>query len=351
VTSPPRGRTIASAACLLLGFVLAAALFFHFGYGPVATAFKSMGWLGFAAIVLFRLGLVVLMGSSWWVLGRGRADAAVGRFVWGRLIRDSASEVLPLSQLGGFVSGARAVALRGVSGSFATASTLVDLSVELVTKLPYALAGLGLLCMLRPQTQLAVPAIGGLVLLAAAAVLFIALQSRGAALGDRLRARLARRWPALQLAETDAIRDTVESIQRARPNLRWALAGHLASWFLGGVETWLLLLFAGAPLGLGAAIAIDSLVATLRSGAFFVPGALGVQEGGYLILCGAFGVAAGPALAVSLIRRARDGFIGVPALLVWQAMESARARRSLLARQPLFPLQSACGRARDASLR
>ena len=37
-------------------------------------------------------------------------------FLWGRLIRDAGAEVLPVSQMGGCVLGARVVALAGVSG-------------------------------------------------------------------------------------------------------------------------------------------------------------------------------------------------------------------------------------------
>jgi hypothetical protein len=59
-----------------------------------------------------------------------------------------------------------------------------------------------------------------------------------------------------------------------------------------------------------------------------VPNGLGVQEGGYLVLAPLFGVGPEFALAISLLKRARDIAIGVPVLIVWQAMEGRRALRA-----------------------
>jgi len=74
-----------------------------------------------------------------------------------------------------------------------------------------------------------------------------------------------------------------------------------------------------------AALAIDSLLYGLRSVAFFVPSALGVQEGGLVLLGGMFGLGPEAALALSFIKRGRDLAIGVPALLAWQMIEGRRA--------------------------
>jgi hypothetical protein len=51
-----------------------------------------------------------------------------------------------------------------------------------------------------------------------------------------------------------------------------------------------------------------------------------VQEAGYVALGALFGVPPDIAIAVSLIRRARDVTLGVPILLVWQLVEVRRLR-------------------------
>jgi hypothetical protein len=59
-----------------------------------------------------------------------------------------------------------------------------------------------------------------------------------------------------------------------------------------------------------------------------VPGAIGVQEGGYVVLGPLFGIAPETMLALSLLKRARDLALGVPALLLWQGLEARRWRRA-----------------------
>ena len=80
----------------------------------------------------------------------------------------------------------------------------------------------------------------------------------------------------------------------------------------------------GVTIGPVAVIAIESLIFAVRSIAFVVPGALGVQEGAYLLLAPLFGLDPQVAVALSLLKRARDLTIGVPALLLWQASEGRK---------------------------
>ena len=53
-------------------------------------------------------------------------------------------------------------------------------------------------------------------------------------------------------------------------------------------------------------------------GAFAVPGALGVQEGGYVMLGRVVGLGPETALALSLAKRVRELVLGVPGLIAWQ---------------------------------
>ncbi len=75
------------------------------------------------------------------------------------------------------------------------------------------------------------------------------------------------------------------------------------------------------------AVALESLLFASRSLAFFMPNALGVQEGAYALLAPLVGLTPADALALSLIKRARDLVIGAPALLIWQRAEAARVWR------------------------
>jgi uncharacterized membrane protein YbhN (UPF0104 family) len=81
----------------------------------------------------------------------------------------------------------------------------------------------------------------------------------------------------------------------------------------------------GADVGFMDCIAIESILSALRSAAIFVPAAVGVQEAGYAALAPVFGAGPEIGLAVSLLKRARDVVLGIPVLLIWQAIEGKRA--------------------------
>ena len=62
----------------------------------------------------------------------------------------------------------------------------------------------------------------------------------------------------------------------------------------------------------------------VRATGFLVPGALGIQEGGFMMLAALVGIPAQLGLALSLARRVREMMLGVPALLAWQFFEGRR---------------------------
>ena len=71
-----------------------------------------------------------------------------------------------------------------------------------------------------------------------------------------------------------------------------------------------------------------ALVQAIRGAAFAIPGALGVQEGGYLLLAPLAGLTPDAALALSLAKRARELLLGLPGLLYLHLSERAAGRVS-----------------------
>jgi putative membrane protein len=96
---------------------------------------------------------------------------------------------------------------------------------------------------------------------------------------------------------------------------------HLAAWMLGAGEVWLALYFLGAPVTWADAIILESLGMAVRAAAFAVPGALGVQEGGFILLGPLVGLTPDTALALSLVKRVRELVLGIPGLIAWQITE------------------------------
>jgi glycosyltransferase 2 family protein len=313
---------------LIGGLALATILVLSRGVGTIWHSAAMLGLGGFGFVVSFHIVSICLMGCAWWMLGRHQVDASVPRFIWGRLIRDSASEALPLSQIGGFVLGARALTLTGMSGAFAAASTVVDVTLELAAQIAYTIIGLSLLEWLRPGNAIVGPVLAGVVVMSVAAAIFFAIQARGAGFLERSSNRLARQFLGRDIGQAGAVQAGIRDLQACRSTLLLATSTHLASWLLSGVETWVTVRLMGLAVTLPAALTIDSLIYGMRSVAFMVPNALGVQEGGLVLLGFLFGIGPDASLALSLIRRARDLVIGIPALLVWQAIEGRHAWRA-----------------------
>jgi uncharacterized membrane protein YbhN (UPF0104 family) len=97
--------------------------------------------------------------------------------------------------------------------------------------------------------------------------------------------------------------------------------------FATALEIWLALHFLGARVSLIEAFVIESLIQAVSSAAFFVPGGLGVQEGGFILLGGALGLSPATSLALAGARRIRDLLIFVPGLVAWQIAESSEKSR------------------------
>jgi putative membrane protein len=309
----------------LLGLGLIGYLIFDVGFGAVFSAAVAIGWGGFALLVSLGLALLVLLGGAWHVLVDGLAPARVATFVWGRMVRDSAAEVLPFSQVGGFVIGARAVILKGVPAPLAFASTIVDVTTEMMAQIAYVGLGITLLVLRAPRTEatqsLAGVLILGLVVAAIAGVLFIVVQRSGLKITEKL----ADRFVPSTLAHAAAVASAIDAMYRAPLRIALSFSLHLTGWIASAGLTWLTFERMGAHVDLAAVVAIDSLVYAARSAAFIVPNALGVQEAAYAVLAQMFGVGPELGIAASLLKRARDIAIGAPVLLLWQAMEGKSA--------------------------
>jgi glycosyltransferase 2 family protein len=307
-----------------LGLCLAAYLVLHVGFAAVLTAAAEVGWAGFALLCLYALALFPLLGAAWRVLLPG-AGAGVWVFVWARLVREAASDVLPFSQVGGIVFGARTAIRHGVAGSEAFASTIVDVTSEALAQIAYIALGFAILSAGVPGSS----SIGtltkvfavGLALAVVAGVLLVFLQRYG----HRVMGRLAARLIPGAAASADALADALDTIYRSRPRIALSCAMHLIGWLASGAGSWIAFRLIGVRVDLSAVIAIESLVGAAKSAAALVPNALGVQEAGYAALAPLFGIGPEFGLAVSFLRRARDIAIGAPVLLLSQAEAGRRA--------------------------
>ena len=285
------------------------------------------GWAA-AIVIALRLVAVTLAGLTWWLLfpKHPRPQPSVCALL--RIVREGANTLLPLAQIGGDVIAARLLTFWHIPGPLAAATVIVDVLAQAGTQFLFALVGLALLI---------AHGVGGNFVydiawaLGAAALaltgFYVAQRHGGEKLVNALLKRLARgrEW---QINGTfEAVFHRLHEVYGRRRALALTVICHLGVWFIGALEVWVGLNAMGYHPTYAEAVAIESLAQAARGAAFVVPGAVGVQEGGLVVLCALFGIPAHSALALSLIKRAADIMVGVPGLVAWHALETRRFNR------------------------
>jgi putative membrane protein len=315
-----------SVVALVAGLAAAVVLINHYGFKTVSSSLAEVGWSGFLLIVLFHLGVVFLCGIAWFLLVPQEYRPSMWPFVLGRLVRNS-SEVVPLSHLGGFIMGARAATVAGVSGSMSFASTVADVTMELLSQFIYVALALIIFARLRPGHSLTSIVTMGLSAASIIAVALTAAQRRGFAVLEAIANRLTLQSVAVAGETAGAVHRCIEIIYGRFSGPLYGFLLHLFGWIAGAAEAWIALRLMGTNPGFAAVLSIEGLLCAARAVAFAVPSALGVQEGAYTILGGFYGINPATVLALSLLKRARDVVLGIPPLIAWQFLESRRIWR------------------------
>jgi putative membrane protein len=311
-----------AALSVLAGLAIIAALVLANGAGGIVTGVTSAGW-GIVAVIAMHLPQVFCSGMAWRAMVPSFKRPTRRSFFRLRLIREGVNALLPVAQIGGHFVGARLLASAGIPLSAAGAAVAVDLTMEMLSQVVFTLLGLALLATRPGATGLSPLTTGGAVAaLAMLAGLFVLAQRFGlfrVLEGGFLRLARRRNWKGLE--DVAGLHLAVVALYRSPRRL---LAGgfcHLASWLLGGLEVMIGLRVLGVAAGLRDSLIIESLGQAFRAVGFMVPGGLGVQEGGVLLICGLLGIGPQHAIELSLLRRIRELALGVPGLLAWYGIE------------------------------
>lgn len=317
-------------AAFLFGAALTAGLVLYVGFPALAAAAAAIGPGGFAVYVAYNTLVFVILGLAWWSVAPGVVFRGSSTFIWARLVREAASDVLPLAQVTGLVVGLRAVSRSAVGEAVAVASLVADLTTEMAAQVLYTLFGVAMLTAalahVTAARSLALAAGGALALGCVALIAFVSLQGRSIDLVGRL----AGRWLKDTEARADAVRRSLAEVYREPVRIIAGFSLHACAWVASGLGSYLALRFMGDDVAVWRVLTLESLMAAVRGVAFMSPGALGVQEGAYVLAAPLLGLNPGHALALSLLKRAKDVAVGVPALLLWQADEG----RALLRKRP-----------------
>ncbi|WNC93591.1 lysylphosphatidylglycerol synthase domain-containing protein [Paraburkholderia sp. FT54] len=329
---------------LSIGTALFVGLLAWQGFGTVASTLLAAGW-GLALVAAFHLVPLILDAGAISVLFHPRRDGIHHDLTWrdalfARWIGESVNSLLPAGQIGGPVVMVRQLSQRGMRMRDAAAAITVSTTAQALAQIIFALGGLllfgayaahGALHDLQTATLIATGVLGAMI------VGFYCAQRRG--LFGRLLGVVSklfgkRDWSSL-MTRAEAVDAAVQAMYRERGRVAASFAMSLVGWIVGTVEVWLALRFLGHPVDWVDALLLESLGQAIRGAAFMIPGSLGVQEGGYLLLAPLVGLPPDAALALSLAKRAREILLGLPGLLVLHFSERSWQRRRATGRVPV----------------
>jgi putative membrane protein len=310
-----------------IGLGLTVWLFESFGTVRIFEVVGHAGWLGILAIILFHLPQMLFSALGWQVVaGAGSPRLRLRTYLLLRWIREAVNNLLPLAQVGGELVVARLLRRHRVRLAQAIGGTIADLLLEMATQILFTVLGVVLLVRIVGHSEVSGVLLRGL--LVAALMVAGAFASLWLGLAAAIEAgvmRLGRSfgWPAT--AEIGGLHDALTGCFRTPARVALAALWHLISWLLGGLEVCLVLHFFGSDIGIGPGLIIESLGQALKAAGFAVPGAIGVQEGGYVVVCRMLGISPETAIALSLVKRVREVVLGVPGLILWHRTEAKAA--------------------------
>jgi putative membrane protein len=321
----------------LVGLGLAVWLLHRENAGEVLELMRAAG----AGLIIAAVAHVLPMlanAKDWQLLMRGAIRpklAAVLGLVW---IRESVNGMLPVARIGGEVVSFRMMRRWGMRPAAAMASLIVDIQLTLISQLLFAVAGIVYLLghSAAASLHLATNLAWGVALLTPVLILFSLVQhvnpfERATQIFNRMTSGKL----AALVGESARIDQSIKQIWRQRGIVtRYVLVWQSLQCLATALEIWLALYFLGAKVSFLEAVVLESLVQALSSVAFFVPGALGIQEGGFLVIGTALGIDAQTCLALAGARRIRDLIIFIPGLVAWQLTEFRRKRQQRDSDQP-----------------
>src|SRR5213592_41641 len=314
----------------LAGAALFTFLLIRQGASQVGTAFTSAGW-AIGAVVIYHFAVPVLLDAIAWLALFPKSDRpSLWQLFWMRWIGESVSTLVPSAAVGGDVVRARLAALHGASVPAAAASVLVDITLGVFVQIVFTLLGLALIITATGHQSFVRPTLIGAVIGVLAIVGFYVVQRLGMfRFIGKMISRLANAedWHSL-VHSGHTLDEAIRTQYARRRGVIGCCAWTATSLILGSGEIWIALHALGLHATLVNAVILQSMVLTIRSLVFPVPGALGVQEGGYVVIGNLLGIPGDAAFALSLIARVRELILGIPGLIAWQVIEARRFFRA-----------------------
>lgn len=301
-----RGHRLLHAVLLLAGVGVFAALVRHVGATRLLADLRAFGW-AIVGVIAFELVIDACNTAAWRATLPLQPAIRFGLLYWVRQAGVAVNQVTPTATVGGEV--VKTLLLRPYVRTAAAAASLV------AARMSYALGqtilvivGLSaVLSRMDGAPDLAKAIVVAVVTTGGGLIGLVWLQRRGifASLANAV-ARLGVRRSSVERLRSagHALDHQLRAFYSDRPGAFAAsVAWHVLGQAVGLVQLGYILAALGTPVPLATCLAIEAFALVLDSAAFLVPGRVGVQEAGRVLVFTTFGLNATTGLAVAVIVR------------------------------------------------
>lgn len=318
--------------CLFLavGVVLFVILLHKTGVSVVLKNIQTVGWMGIATLVILEVLAHTANTRAWWfTFAENRQSIRLQHLFRVRLAGEAINYLTPTAMGGEFLKALLLKKKLPLTDGLATV-TIAKLS-QAVALGVFIIGGLSLIV---PRLNLSPMVQDGLILVIfmgiVALSLFFVVQRLGLFAGllrilNYLRIRhrfLDRIEEPARILDHNIARFYAGHGKRFWASVFWFFLG----WIIGVIETYLILDFLHLPATAFRAITIEVLSRLITSLLFFVPGNLGTQEGGQVLIFSLLGLDAVQGFSLGVIRRIRELiWVGIGLLILAYYQQTLKA--------------------------
>ncbi|MDE0144805.1 MAG: flippase-like domain-containing protein [Nitrospira sp.] len=297
---------------LVAGVAVLGGLLWHIGPFRIWETVERVGLVA-SCMILVPFLVVYLLDTYGWSLTLGPWASRVGfvRLFMVRMAGEAINATTPTAMLGGEPMKAYLLTRHEVPMVEGLASVVTAKTIMTLAQVLYMVLGLSATFWLVGGTGYNVlVAFVSVGLLGFGVFLFLVVQRYGLGRGlltvaDACRIR-SQRLEAYRPRLLELDRTIRTFYGRRRRTFFLSMGVHFTAWLTELFEVYAILYFLGAEVGWLSSLAIAAMTSLIKGSVSFVPGGLGVQEGGYLVFLVALGYGEVTGIAFAVIRRIRE---------------------------------------------
>jgi uncharacterized protein (TIRG00374 family) len=310
----PQRSFVLRLVLLIFGLLLLIGLVWHIGPARLIDAARGLGSFPLLIMLLPSVLMYGLEAVGWRLtLGLHTDRISFWRLFMIRTAGEVVNMTTPAAYVGGEPLKAYLLKKRGVPMVEGLASVIIAKTTMTIAEVLFILLGIGFALWILGSSESAREVVAASVsvgLLAFVTAALVVVQRYGFFNGLMSVLRNLK----IRIAYLEARQDKLLALDRMiRDFYTHNRRGFYAStgifflgWLAEAMEVYAILYYLGGPVSLVSAISIGALSVFIKGGTFFIPGSVGAQEGGNLLLLEAFGYSDVTGMTFALLRRLRE---------------------------------------------